>query len=363
LIALFAVAAYAQTAGTFGTTYSCSAAGQYTFALSQITGSTWSGSLSVNIACSGSSSGSWSVDSYSTITSWATLQAHGFNALSLAGSLSASTNVGFSVMATAGTTVTATITTPDITLAIAFANIIATITGQATAQAGFVQVDASGNAQFVFPAMLQSVGIAGKALTATVTVTGGASAPTTNNYVISTINLSVPNSMFTANLPVTANANQTYVFTSDLVADGTASLQLFASTSAMVKCTTSATATSTPPATMGTWLKVFLQIDTSDSTGAMTTYNGQATISYQYTTADLTAVGLAASQASNLKFAYYSSTSMSWTPVSSSVSGGVLATSTTHFSQWGMYASNTAAMLNANFLLVMLAALFSYLLA
>jgi len=353
--------AYAQTTGTFGTQYACPAAGasaQYTFSLSTITGSSWSGNLAVTISCSGSASGMWTVNTYIAATAWATLAANGFSALSLAG-LTATSNVGFAITATAGTTVMATISTPDVT--IVFAQIIATITGTATAQAGFVQLDASGNAQIVVPAQLTNVG-ATKVLSASFTVTGGASTSTTNNFVLSTINLSVPNIMFSTKFPVTANANQTFVFN-----DAKTSVQLFASTSAQLDCVFTATTTTPPPTTLGPFLKVFLQFDAYDQSGTAASYNGQATITYKYTTADLVAAGVTNAQAAQLKFAYYDTVSMSWKSPSSGASvdtqAMVVSQVTTHFSQWGMYASNAANALNANFLLVALAALISYVLA
>jgi len=301
----------------------------------------------------------WTIGSYTAASGWATLSANGFNAVSLSGTASLTSSVGFTITATAGTTVTATIETPDVTLAVAFTAIIATITGQATAQAGFVQLDASGNAQFVVPAQLVNVGVAGKALQATFTVTGGTSTATSQNFVLSIINLS-NNVAFSVKFPVTANANQTFMFS-----DAKTSVQLLAAASSQLDCTM--TTTSTTPPTQGNYLKVFLQFDTYDQSGAATNYNGQATITYKYSPADLTAAGVATADAANLKFAYYDTSSMSWTTPSSGCSVNtqtmVVSQTTTHFSQWSIYASNVANALNANFLLVALAALISYVLA
>jgi hypothetical protein len=250
----------------------------------------------------------------------------------------------------------------DATLTVAFAQIIASITGTATAQVGFVQVDASGNAQMVIPATVQNVGVAGKALQATVTVTGGASTPTTDNYLISAVSLSVPNVAFNTMFPITANANQTFVFT-----DTQTSVTLLAQASAQLKCQSSTTTSNPPPATLGTFFKVFLTFDAYDQSSAATTFQGDATITYKYTTADLTAAGINANMAGNLRFAYYDTTSMAWTTPSSGgsvdTSAMVVSQTTTHFSQWGVYAANGAFVNSANMLLVALAALVSYMLA
>jgi len=363
---LLVAGAYAQTAGMWGTQYACpaaSATAQYTFSLNTIAGgSSWSGNLAVSIQCSGSAGGMWSIADYTAASGWATLAANGFNAVSLSGAVSATSSVGFTITATAGTTVTATIETPDVTVAVAFSTIIATITGQVTAQAGFVQIDASGKAQFVVPAQLVNVGIAGKALQATFTVTGGASSSTSQNFVLSIINLNIPNVAFSVKFPVTANANQTFVFM-----DAKTSVQLLAAASSQLDCTMTTTSTTPPPSTQGNYLKVFLQFDTYDQSGAATSYNGQATISYKYSAADLTAAGVTNAQAANLKFAFYDTSSMSWTTPSSGCNvdtqAMVVSQTTTHFSQWSVYASNAANALNANFLLVALAALISYVLA
>jgi hypothetical protein len=269
--------------------------------------------------------------------------------------LIAGANAGFYVTATASNTVTVVLSSSTIVSAID-STLWAQITTALTAKAGFIQVDASGNAVTTIP-----VTITGAAsISVTLTVAGGASG-TTNNYAFVSIKLNVPGLVFGTAYAITGFANQTFTYT-DTAASSTASVYLSAQASGSLTVTKSTTPATTAPAGY-TPLNVYLTIDL---TGTADSNPFNAVISYTYTSAQLAAAGISSSNAANLKLAYYDTTSSSWV----FPSGGhvdtttmVVAQSTTHFSQWGVYGTSGVAALTANAFVVALAALFAVLMA
>jgi len=350
IVVLLVTTAYAQGTGSYGTPIMCSAssATTYNFPSPLVT---LTGSFSVMATCSGSaaSTGSWTLDLF--VGTQAAM--NGFSSISF----SSTTTVvgGFKITATAGVKVVVTIATPDIhTFA---GSIWASIATSVTAQAGWVQLDASGNAQFVVPAWVSNV----NSLQATFTIDASASTSSVvNTYALSAVALSVPNIAFDVSFAIAANANQTFVFT-----DSNTKIFLRTWASAKLMAHKSAMATSpAAPKSLGTAANVFWTVNLYKQDGTTQYPNGQfnGQITYTFSAADLPS-GVTASMitSANLKLAYYDTTTSSWTfPAGgSTVSGSTITTATTHFSEWGMYYTGAANVLNANFLLIALAVLFA----
>jgi len=257
------------------------------------------------------------------------------------------------VTASAGNTVTVTISSSTVVSLIS-PTIWAQITTALTAKAGFIQVDASGNAVTTIPVNIQG----STSISATFTVAASGSAAVTNNYALVSIDLTVPNVAFATAFAITAYANQTFTFT-----DEASSVWLSAQASGSLEVTKSTTPATTAP-TGVTPLNIYLTIDL---TGNAQSSPFNAVISYTYTAAELTAAGISTANAANLKLAYYDTTSMSWVFPSTGgkvdTSTMVVTQSTTHFSQWGVYGTSGVAALTANAFVVALAALFAVLMA
>jgi len=348
---LLVATAAAQGTGTYGTPITCAASSSTTYTFASPLAAL-GGSFSVMATCSGTAatSGSWTLDIF--VGTQAAM--NGFNSISF----SATTGIvgGFKISATAGVKLMVTITTPD--MHTVFSSIWATITGSATAQAGWVQLDASGNAQFVVPAWVSNV----NSLQATFTVDASASTSTVvNTYALNAVAFSVPNIAFDVSIAIAANANQTFVFT-----DSNTKIFLHTWASGKLMAHKAATATSpAAPKTFGTSGNVFWTVNLYKQDGTTPYPNGQfnGQVQYTFSAADLPS-GVTASlvTSANLKLAYYDTSSMAWTfPAGgSTVSGSTITAATTHFSEWGMYYTGAANVLNANFLLIALAVLFAF---